>query len=453
MDTGRNNPRETISEMLDKARSQGATSGDAVWVESESSEVQVRMGQVDKLSSARENRLGLRLFFGRRAAVTSTADFSRNSLMDLVSTTCKMAKAASEDPFAGLPDEDVPNPSADQDLDLYDPDLMKAPMEDRIGLTRRAEAAALEEDPRITNSEGGHLALQTRRIHYMNSRGLSPEYAASSVSLSVVPIASENGTMQRDYWYSAKRKRSLLDSPESIGRSAAQRTIRRLGGRKVATLSCPVVLDPESAGDLLGSLSAAVSGYSVYKGASFLKGMLGKTVASGAVTVIDDGTLPSALGSRPFDGEGLPTRKTVVVRNGILESYLLDTYSSRKLGLASTGNAARGIGDFPSVSPTNFYLAPGDTTPEAIIASVKNGLYVTEMIGFGVNLVTGDYSRGATGVWIENGRLTHPVEGVTIAGNLKNMLLQIEAVGSDLELRSSVASPTLLISKMMVAGD
>jgi PmbA protein len=226
-----------------------------------------------------------------------------------------------------------------------------------------------------------------------------------------------------------------------------------LGARKVKTCECPVVFDPEIAASLVGQLASAVSGYSLYKGASFLVGKLGEKIASEFVTVIDDGTISGALGSKPFDGEGLPTRKKTVVERGILRSYLLDTYSGKKLGLPSTANASRAVGGAPGVSPANFFLLPGSHTPEEIIGSVENGFYVTELIGHGVNLVTGDYSRGAVGVWIEKGKLAYPVEEVTIAGNLKEMLANVEMVGSDLEMRNRISAPTIKISRMTVAGD
>jgi PmbA protein len=453
---------EMAQDLLTSARKKGASGGDVVIVEGETSQVQVRMGEVDKLSSAKEKRLGLRLFFsppsggsaGLRTAVTSTADFSRSSLEDLVAATCAMAQSTGEDPCAGLPEPQ--GKRREKDLDLWDHDLKQLSMEKKIEMAKKAESEALAQDRRITNSEGGHLSVYSRQINYANSNGFSDEYASSTISLSVSPVAKDptsDAPMQRDYWYSAKRKLASLDSPESIGREAARRTVRRLGARKITTRSCPVVFDPETAGELLGNLSAAVSGYSIYKGASYLCGKLGQPVASENVTVVDDGTIPSALGSRPFDGEGLPTRKTVVINKGILGTYLLDSYSARKLGLESTGNAARNIGDGPTVSPTNFYLSPGTHTPEEIIRSVKQGLYVIELIGFGINLVTGDYSRGAFGIWIENGELTYPVEGVTIAGNLKEMFSQIEMIGNDLEFRGTVAAPTLRVTQMTVAGD
>ena len=259
--------------------------------------------------------------------------------------------------------------------------------------------------------------------------------------------------MQRDSWYAIQRAYARLESPESVGREAARRTLRRLGARKVATCTAPVIFDQETAGSLLGNLCGALSGYALYKGASYLIGKLGQQIAHETVTVYDDGRMPRGLGSRTFDGEGLPTRRTPVVERGVLKSYLLDTYSGRKLGLASTGNASRSVGESPSVGPTNFYLVPGTAAPADIIRSVKRGLYVTELIGFWINMVTGDYSRGAAGFWIENGELAYPVEEITIAGNLKRMFLDIELIGNDLEFRGRIASPTIKIGEMTIAGN
>ena len=310
-------------------------------------------------------------------------------------------------------------------------------------------------DERVTNSEGGDFDSSSGRVVLGNSHGFLGEYQSSSFSMSVSPIATdpETGAMQRDSWYDVQRKFAKLDSPEAVGLEAARRTIRKLGAKKVATQRVPVVFDSETAGSLMGNLCSAVSGYSIYKGASFLAGQLDKPLAPEYVTVYDDGRIVGGLGSRPFDGEGLPTRKTTVVERGVLKCYLLDTYSGRKLGLPSTGNASRSVGENPSVGPTNFYLAPGTKTSQDIIKTVKQGLYVTDLIGFGINMVTGDYSRGASGFWIEGGELAYPVEEITIAGNLKEMFAGIEMIGSDLVFRGRIASPTVKIAEMMVAGN
>jgi PmbA protein len=259
--------------------------------------------------------------------------------------------------------------------------------------------------------------------------------------------------MQRDYWYSSHRKLSKLEPAAAVGKKAAERTIRRLGARRVKTQQAPVVFDPETAASLLRHLAGAVSGSSLYRKTSFLLGKLGEKIAASGIWIDDDARIPSALGSKPFDGEGLPTRRTPVIEDGVLTSYLLDTYSARKLSLRSTANASRSFADAPAASPTNFFLRPGTTSPEEIIRSVRSGLYVTELSGFGVNPVTGDYSRGAVGLWIENGELAYPVEEITIAGNLLEMFQNIEVIGDDLKLRGTIAAPTLKIAKMTIAGE
>lgn len=442
---------ELAATVLKRAKALGATEADLLVAEGDSVSVQVRMSEVDRLSKAREKVLGIRVFFGKRSASSSTSDFSKASLDRLVSDTCSLARAVVEDETSGLPAPDqmvVDIP----DMDMKD-DRQLA-VDEEIDLAKRTEQSAFSADPRITNSEGAECSAGYGSILLANSHGFVGSYASSSYSLSVSPIAldSQNGGMQRDYWYSVKRKFHELDSPESIGREAARRTVRRLGSRPITTQEVPVIFDPETAKGLLGHISSAVSGYSLYKGASFLLGQLGKSIASDLVTVVDDGRLAGGLGSRPFDGEGLPTRRTLVIDKGVLSSYLLDTYSGRKLGMASTGNASRSVGENPTVGATNLFLSPGSYSPDEILKSMKRGLYVTDLIGFGVNLVTGDYSRGAVGFWVENGELTHPVEEVTIAGNLQQILKDIEMVGNDLEFRGRVASPTVKIRKMMVAG-
>jgi PmbA protein len=258
--------------------------------------------------------------------------------------------------------------------------------------------------------------------------------------------------MQRDSWYTAHRKLGSLDAPAAVGREAARRTLRRLGARRPPTCECPVVFDPETAATLLRHLAGAISGSALYRRMSFLVDRLGESIASPAVTVVDDPLRLAGPSSRPFDGEGVAQRRRTIVDRGVLASYLLDSYSARRLGLRTTGHASRGVSDAPGAGPTNFVLEPGPYTPEAIIASVPSGLYVTELIGFGVNGTTGDYSRGAAGMWIENGALAYPVEEITIAGNLLTMLRDIEMVGNDLTIRNALAAPSLKIARMTVAG-
>jgi len=443
---------ELARDILHQAKAKGASQGDLLMVESDSFFVTVRLGEIEKISQAQEKRLGLRLFFGASSATASTSDISKGSIERLVDETCAMARLTAQDDYSGLP---APEECARTflDLDLLDDSGRSLSVEERSRLALETEKTALDYDRRITNSEGAEFSNQAGRVIYANSHGFSGEYQGSTYGLSVVPVAALNGMMQRDYWYSSQRKFSRLESPESVGRKAAARVLRRLGARKIKTREVPVVFEPEIAATLLRHLSGALSGYSLYKGASFLIGKLGDKIASELITVVDDGTIPAALGSKPFDGEGLPTGRKTVVEKGVLQSYLLDTYSGRKLGYPSTGNAARSVGEPPGVAPTNFYLSPGSYSPEKIIASVEEGFYVTELIGFGVNLVTGDYSRGAAGIWIEKGELAYPVEEVTIAGNLKEILLNIEMVGNDLEMRDRICAPTVKISRMTVAGN
>jgi len=439
-------------ELLAMAKRGGATEADVIIADGDNLSVQVRLGAVDRLTKAREKRLGLRVFVGKRSASTSTSDFSPASLEQLVQQTCTLARAVVEDPMSGLPDADL-MAREQPDLDLYDPTKLET--DRQIELAKRAEAAALSADERVTNSEGADFDSSSGRVVLANSHGFTGEYRSSSFSLSVSPVATDpqTGGMQRDSWYAVDRKFGKLQSPESVGIEAAKRTVRRLGARKVGTKRVPVVFDQEMAGSLLGNLCGALSGYALYKGASFLMGQLGKSLAPEFVTVYDDGRMVGGLGSRPFDGEGLPTRKNIVLERGVLRSYVLDSYSGRKLGLPSTGNASRSVGESPSVGPTNFYMVPGTRSVQDIVGSVKDGLYVTELIGFGINMVTGDYSRGASGYWIENGELAYPVEEITIAGNLKQMYRDIELVGNDLVFRGRIACPTLKISEMMVAGN
>ena len=444
--------QELTHDLVNRAAHRGASGAEVVIVEDESFSVRVRMRTVDTVQSAREKRLGLRLCFGQRSATTATSDFSSESLHRLLDDTVAMAHAMAEDPCSGLPEPEMFS-SEVPDLDLWDREAADLPIQERISLATTAESAALDYDPRITNSEGGEFSHQDARLFFSNSYGFTGEYRGSSVVLSVSPIAADTAGMQRDGWYSFQRRLRNLESAESIGHMAARRALRRLGARKVPTQQVPVVFDPDMAASLLRTICGAVSGSSIYRSASFLTGKLKQQIASTALTVVDDGRMMGHLGSRPFDGEGLPTRRTVLIQDGNLASYLLDTYTGRKLGMSSTGNASRALGQPPTVAPTNCHIVPGGFSPEQIIRSVDRGLYVTEMIGVGVNLVTGDYSRGAVGMWIENGEPAYPVEEITIAGNLNDMLREIEMIGSDLEWRGSIAAPTLKIGRMTVAGN
>jgi PmbA protein len=447
--------KQLATDVVRRAMKGGATAAECVVREGDEFSTVVRLGQVETLKESGSRAIGVRVFFGQRAASTYSSDFSAAGIERMLKSALELARITSEDPYAGIP-EAAKLGSLSGDLDLYHKDVYSLSGSERIEYARRAEKAALDADPRIKNSEGGSFDAATGRKVLANSHGFVGEYRRSYCSVAAVPIAQnddENGGMQRDYWYAVARSLAKLDPAEQVGREAARRTLRRLGARKVKTAHVPVVLDPMVARSMLEHIFEGVNGDSVYRGASFLAGKLGEQIAGANVTVIDDGAMRGGFGTSPFDGEGIPTRRTVVIENGILKSYLLNTYTAKKLGLETTGNAARGLAGTPGIAPGNYFLEPGTKTPEQIIAEIKDGLYVTEFLGHGASLVTGDYSRGASGLWIVNGELAFPVEEITVAGNLKDMFSNISAIGSDLEFRGSVASPTIRIDGLTVGGE
>src|SRR6202011_700457 len=405
------------------------------------------------LKESGSKSIGVRVFFGQRAASTYSSDFSSKGLDRMVKSALELAKITSEDPFGGIPEASQLGSLA-ADLDLYHVDVYSLPGPERIDYARRAEKAALDFDPRIKNSEGGSFDAATGHRILANSHGFVGEYQRSYCSIAAIPIAqSENGAMQRDYWFSVARSLARLDSPEQVGKIAAQRTLRRLGARKAKTAQVPIVFDPMVATSILEHIFEGVNGDSVYRGASFLAGKRGEKIAGDNVTVIDDGTIPGGFGTSPFDGEGIPTRRTLVIENGVLKSYLLNTYTAKKLGLQTTGHASRGLAGTPGIGPGNYFLEPGKKTAQEIIAGIPEGLYVTEFLGHGANLVTGDYSRGASGLWISGGELTYPVEEITVAGNLKEMFFNISEIASDLVFRGAMACPTIRIDGLIVGGE
>jgi PmbA protein len=454
------NLRHIAEDAVARALRAGATDAEAVLYEGEEFSVRVRLGEVETLKESGSRAVGLRVFIGQRTASTSSSDLSEESIARLVDGAVTLAKITSEDPFAGLPEREEFG-QLEGDLKLYFADVNDLPPAERIEIARRTEAAAMAFDARIQNSGGADFDTGTSHKILTNSRGFTGEYRRSYCGFSVAPIAvDDKGGMQRNYWYSSARTTRLLESPEEIGRIAAERTLRRLGARRVATQKAPVVFSSDIARGIIGNIFDAANGDAIYRHATFFDGMLGKQVAGENVTVIDDGTMLlergglsiGGFGTSPFDGEGLPTRRTVLVEKGVLSSYVMNTYTARKLGLRSTGNASRGLAGNPGIGSHNFYLEPGTQSPEEIIGEVTSGLYVTEVMGFGVNLVTGDYSQGAAGLWIENGELAYPVEEITIAGNLKDMYRNIVAIGNDLEFRGSAAAPTIRVEGMTIAG-
>ena len=446
-----------VSDVVALAVKAGASDAEAVAREGDEFSVNVRMGEVETLKESGSRGLGLRVFLGRRSGSASTSDLTVEGIRQLVEGALALARVTEEDPFAGLP-ETGEFGAVQDNLHLYFDDVYSLGGAERIEWARRTEAAALAVDPRITNSDGGSFDAATGRKALANSRGFVGSYRTSYAGVAAAPLAKDaDGRMQRDGWWSSARRLSDVDSPESVGQEAARRTVRRLGARRVATQSVPIIFAPETARTLIGSVFEAASGDAIWRGASFLAGKLGEAIAAPGLTIVDDNTmlLPTGVGgfgTSPFDDEGLPSQRTMVVENGVLRNYLLNTYTARKLGMRSTHNAARGLAGAPGVGCGNLFLVPGEISAEKIIGAVTAGLYVTSLMGFGTNMVTGDYSRGATGLWIENGQLTHAVEEITIAGNLAEMLRNVTAIGNDLKFRGSVASPTLRIDGMTIAG-
>jgi PmbA protein len=456
--------KQLASDVLSKALKAGATDAEAVVYEGDEFSALVHLGQVETLKESGSRAVGLRVFLNsgkaQHTASTSSSDFSPESITRLVEGAITLAKITNEDPFAGLPEAHEFG-QLDGDLHLHFDDVNQMPPAERIDIARRTEAAALAYDTRIQNSRGGDFDTATSHKIMMNSRGFLGEYRRSYCGFSVSPIAHDDkGSMQRNYWFSNARTVTKLEDPEEIGRIAARRTLQRLGARRVSTQKAPVVFAAEIAQSIIGNIFDAANGDAIYRNASFFSGMLGERVAGENITVIDDGTLIfrdenggiGGFGTRPFDGEGLPTRRTVLVERGILKNYVMNTYTARKLNMHSTGNASRGLAGNPGIGAGNFYLEPGTLTPEQIIGDIKSGLFVTETMGHGINLVTGDYSQGASGMWIENGELAYPVEEITIAGNLKDMYRNIVAIGNDLVFRGASAAPTIRIEGMTIAG-
>ena len=444
--------RDIATNVIERAMKLGATAAECVARDGSEFSTVVRLGEVETLKESGSKALGVRVFMGNRTANTSTSDLSPEGVESMIKGAIELAKVTGEDPFSGIPEKSQLG-QVSGDLDLYYDDVYSLSTADRIDYARRAEKAATSADPRIKNSEGGSFDAATGRKVFANSHGFVGEYKRSYCSVSAVPIAEdENGNMQRDYWFAVSRTLSKLESPEEVGRIAAQRTLRRIGARKVKTQKVPIVFDRQTSRALLDHIFEAVNGDAVYRHSSYLTGKLGEKVAGANITVVDDGTMPGGFGTSPFDGEGVPTRRTTVFEDGVLKSYMLNTYTAKKLGLVTTGNASRGLAGTPGIGNGNFFLKPGSKTPEQIIGDIKEGLLVTEFLGFGVNLVTGDFSRGASGIWIQNGELTFPVEEITVAGNLKDMWNNVAEIGNDLEWRGAVACPTLRIEGMTIAG-
>ncbi len=407
--------------------------------------VDVRKGEIESLVEARSRVLGLRVIKDKKTAFASSSDLSLPTLRRLVKRAIKRAALASPDEFAGLAtlSEQTIDPAA---LDLFDPEVGALDSSKKIRLALETERIALE-DKRITNSYGASFVTSEGKSVLANSNGFLGEYEQSYCGLSVGLQAGETDNLVEDFWFSSKRHFRDLLTPEEVARTAVARTVRQINPKKIKTQKAPIIFEPTMTAWILGFLFNCVSGTSIYQKASFLEGKLGRPIGNEKITVLDDGCLPSLLGTRPFDSDGAACRRTPVVEKGILKNYLCNTYAARKLKLRSTGNA-----DGSGVSPTNFYLAAGETGARDMIASTDRGLLLIKTLGHGLNPVTGDISRGAFGLWIEKGEIVHPVSEITISGNLGEILGRIESVGNDLEFLGPIAGPTIKVEEMMIAG-
>ena len=448
----RNAPlEELVAAAVKRAQTLGATDAECTASEGAEFSVSVRKGEVEKLKEAGSKAVGLRVLIGKKQGSAYTSDLTPEGVEQMVRAALELAHITSEDPFAGLPDPEELG-KLEGDLELFYEETALVPAEQKISIARQAEAAAMAADERIANSEGAGFGSYAGSRVFANSRGFVGSYRTSSCSLSTTPVAKLGDSMERDYWYTMARQFSKLESPESVGRKATERAVRRLGARKIDTQKAPIIFDRTLAPSLLGHIFDAASGETIYRKSSFFVDKLGQSVASEKLTLIDDATLVGRFGTSPYDDEGVTSRRTPILEKGVLKNYMLNTYTGRKLGMKTTGNASRGLSGAPSISHGNLFLEPGELTQEQIFKAIGRGLFVTELIGFGVNIVTGDYSRGAVGLWIEGGEIAYPVSEITIAGNLKEMLMDIAYVGSDLEFRGSVNSPTLAIGEMMISG-
>jgi len=441
------------AEVVERARKGGADVAEAIARSGSQLSTKVRMGEPELVEEAGHRSLGMRVIKQKRVALTSTSDLTPRGIDRFVQDALELVDISQEDPFAGPADPALIASGALPELDLYDPAGGEVGAAEALAWAKRGEQAARDADPRITNSDGATFSRTAGAFALVLSGGFRGGYAGSFSSLSVVPVADdEGGKKRRGFHYTAKRYLSELESPESVGREAARRTLGKLGAKKVPTCEAPVVFDPDAARAMLGLLAGCVMGSAIWRKSSYLVGREGTKVASDLVTIVDDPLRLRGPGSRPFDGEGLPSRVNTVVENGTLRTYLCDSYSARKLGRGPTGSASRGSGGGVGPSTSNLILQPTDMPAAEIVRSTKRGLYVTQMMGFGFNAVTGDFSRGASGFWIENGVLTQPVSEVTISLNLDKLFQSIDAVGDDLDLRGATASPTLRVASMTIAG-
>ncbi|MBT3991330.1 MAG: TldD/PmbA family protein [Rhodospirillaceae bacterium] len=445
--TDGSNKLNLLEDLLAKAKAKGADTADAVYIESQSLAVAQRLGNPEKLERSESADIGLRALVGKRQAIVSSSDSSPEALEELVERVIAMAKAVPEDPYCGIADPDQLATEI-HDIDSFDPSEPSA--ETLVDWANRAEEAARAIDG-ITNSEGAEAGWGQATVSVAATNGFAQTYSGSHYSLSASVLAGEGTAMERDYDYTGAVYAEDLMSPEEIGRSAGEKAVKRLNPQKAETAQVSVIYDPRVSRGIVGHLASAINGSSIARDTSFLKDQMDQQIFGDNINIYDDPHRPRGLRSKPFDGEGVANQKRKIIDGGTLTTWILDLRSSRQLGLETTGHASRGTGSPPSPSATNVYLEPGSQSPTELMSDIKAGLYVNELIGMGINGLTGDYSRGAAGFWIENGELTYPVSEITIAGNLKDMFRNLTPA-DDLEFRYGVDAPTLRIDGMTLAG-
>ncbi len=444
--------KQAAADVVAELKRQGADSCDVFIVSSNGFNTTVRLGQIERLQQSISKGMGLRVFKNNAQAVTYTTDFRDKTVKGLAREALEIVKVSSADPFNGLAPKEALGVYAGK-LAMFDPAIAKIPTEKKIEMARECEAVGRDFDKRITNSQGASWSDSKTEVTLANSDGFVGRYETTSASFSVSLVAEENGVKQTDAWYSFGRMASLLDPAKAVGEEAARRTLAKLGARKPKSQVVPMVISPDMGSNFVGMIFGAAAGGSIYRKSSFLVDKLGQSIASPLLTVIDDATIEDGPGSRPFDGEGVKASRVTVVEKGVLKNYMCDSYSARRLKLPLTGTTARGYQGGPGVSSSNLFVQAGDTSPKDIIKSVKSGFYLTGFQGSGFNNVTGDFSQGAYGFWIENGELAYPVQELTIAGNMVKLLQNVSMVGNDLTFKlGSSAAPTLLISEVTVGG-
>jgi PmbA protein len=437
--------------LVQKALKRGAKQAEAFLQVGRQADVRVRDGEIEDLTQAASKGAGLRVFVRNRLGFAWTSDFEPSTLDAFVDRAIALAEASAPNPLNGLPDARDLGRFPDVGS-LYDPEVASLPPDWKIQASVEMEKIVRAYDPRIKTIDSVGAGENVYEVYLASSAGVHGAYQGTSVYLYASPVAADGDQLQTSYCYDATRFFEDLKAPEAVAKLAAQRTVRLLGAKKVKSQKVPVILDPTMAAGFVSSIADAAGGDAVYKKASFLAPRLGERIGPASLTIVDDGLRPRGLGTSPFDGEGVPTRRTAIVEGGVLRHFLYDAFTARKAKTRTTGNASRGYRSLPGIGTNNLYLEPGAKTPEQIIAEVPNGLYVTAMLGHGANTVTGEYSRGANGLWIENGELTRPVQEITVAGNLVDMLLQLDAVGSDLTFHGSTGAPTIRFKELTVSG-